>query len=109
MSDSARIQPMLSIVVPAYNEEATLSEVVAQLLAVSHAGEIVIVDDCSTDRTGAIADRLAAKVPRVKVAHHSVNRGNTEALKTGKRLALSRLRVLAWGLRYLGNRESTLR
>ena len=42
---------------PAYNEEATLSEIVVRLLAVPEAGEIVIVDDCSTDGTRAIADR----------------------------------------------------
>jgi glycosyltransferase involved in cell wall biosynthesis len=76
-------QPLLSIVVPAYNEEATLSEIMARLLAVSEADEIVIVDDCSTDGTGTIADRLAAEHPRIKVAHHPVNAGKTEALKTG--------------------------
>ena len=75
--------PLLSIVVPAFNEEATLSEIVARLLAVPQAAEIVIVDDCSTDGTLAIADRLAAENPRIKVAHHPVNRGKTEALKTG--------------------------
>ena len=75
--------PLLSIVVPAYNEEGTLSEIVARLLAVPQAGEIVLVDDCSTDGTHAIADRLAAENPRIKVAHHPVNRGKTEALKTG--------------------------
>jgi glycosyltransferase involved in cell wall biosynthesis len=76
-------QPLLSIVVPAYNEEATLAEIVARLLAVPEAGEIVIVDDCSTDGTRAITDRLASEYPKIKVAHHSVNAGKTEALKTG--------------------------
>jgi glycosyltransferase involved in cell wall biosynthesis len=77
------MQPLLSIVVPAYNEEATLSEIVTRLLAVPEASEIVLVDDCSSDATHAIADRLAAENPRVKVAHHAVNAGKTEALKTG--------------------------
>jgi glycosyltransferase involved in cell wall biosynthesis len=75
--------PLLSIVVPAYNEEETLSEIVARLLAVPEAEEIVIVDDCSTDGTAAIADRLAVENPRIKVAHHKANAGKTEALKTG--------------------------
>jgi len=83
MNISINNQPLLSIVVPAYNEEATLTEIVGRLLAVPEAGEIVIVDDCSTDGTGAIADRLAAENPRIKVAHHSVNAGKTKALKTG--------------------------
>jgi len=60
-----------------------LSEIAARLLAVPEAGEIVIVDDCSSDQTGTIADRLAAEQPRIKVAHHRVNAGKTEALKTG--------------------------
>jgi glycosyltransferase involved in cell wall biosynthesis len=76
-------QLLLSIVIPAYNEEATLSEITARLLAVPEVGEIIIVDDCSTDGTRAIADRLAAEHPRIKVAHHRVNAGKTEALKTG--------------------------
>jgi len=94
MSASAEIQPLLSIVVPAYNEEATLSEIVARLLAVSQADEIVIVDDCSVDRTGAIADRLAAENPRIKVAHHPVNGGKTEALKTGFALTTGQIVIV---------------
>jgi len=81
--DSSGQQVLLSIVVPAYNEEATLSEITARLLAVPEADEIVIVDDCSTDGTPAIADRLAAENPRIKVVHHKSNAGKTEALKTG--------------------------
>jgi len=73
----------LSVVVPAFNEEATLAEIVARLLALPAVCQIVIVNDCSTDRTGAISDRLAAENPRVTVVHHPKNRGKTEALKTG--------------------------
>lgn len=76
-------QPLLSIVVPAYDEEATLSKIVARLLAVPEVGEIIIVDDCSTDGTRAIADQLALEHPRIRVAHHSTNAGKTQALKTG--------------------------
>jgi glycosyltransferase involved in cell wall biosynthesis len=83
MNSPANERPLLSIVVPAYNEQATLSEIIARLLAVPEAGEIVIVDDCSSDRTRVIADGMAAENPRIKVAHHTVNAGKTEALKTG--------------------------
>jgi glycosyltransferase involved in cell wall biosynthesis len=83
MPTPTEIQPLLSIVVPAYNEETTLSQIVTRLLAVPEAGEIVLVDDCSTDGTHEIADRLAAENPRVRVAHHAVNAGKTAALKTG--------------------------
>jgi glycosyltransferase involved in cell wall biosynthesis len=87
-------EPMLSIVVPAYNEEATLSEIAMRLLAVPIAEEIVIVDDCSTDGTPAIADRLAAEHPRIRVTHHSVNRGKTEALKTGFALTTGQIVIV---------------
>jgi glycosyltransferase involved in cell wall biosynthesis len=75
--------PLLSVVIPAYNEEATLNEVVTHLLKVPEAGQIVIVNDCSTDETGAIADRLASTYDRIEVIHHPINRGKTEALKSG--------------------------
>lgn len=94
MNESAVGQPLLSIVVPAYNEEATLSEIVARLLAVPNAGEIVIVDDCSTDGTPVIADRLAAGHPAIKVAHHPRNRGKTEALKTGFSLTTGQIVIV---------------
>jgi glycosyltransferase involved in cell wall biosynthesis len=94
MNTPADCQPLLSIVVPAYNEEATLSEIVARLLAVPNADEIVIVDDCSTDGTPAIADQLAAEHPTIKVAHHPRNRGKTEALKTGFSLTTGQIVIV---------------
>jgi glycosyltransferase involved in cell wall biosynthesis len=76
-------QPQLSVVVPAYNEEATLSEIIARLLVLPEVCQIVIVNDCSKDRTGEIAEGLAKLHPQITVCHHPVNKGKTEALKTG--------------------------
>ena len=73
----------LSIVIPAYNEAATLLAVVQRVVALPHVLEVVLVDDCSTDGTGKIADEVARLYPKVQVTHHPVNRGKTEALKTG--------------------------
>ena len=73
----------LSIVVPAFNEEATLARVVEKLIRVPYLFEIVIVDDCSSDRTLEIARKLAAKYPQVRALTHPVNRGKTDALRTG--------------------------
>ena len=75
--------PFLSVVVPAYNEERTLDIVVRKLLQLPHLREVVIVDDCSKDRTPQIAAQLSSEHAEVKVVRHTVNSGKTEALKTG--------------------------
>ena len=75
--------PYLSVVVPAYNEEKTLGTVVRKLLQLPHLREVVIVDDCSKDRTPEITRQLSSEHPQVKVVRHTVNSGKTEALKTG--------------------------
>jgi glycosyltransferase involved in cell wall biosynthesis len=66
----------LSEVVPAYNEEATLAQVVGKLLGLSHLHEVIVVDDCSTDRTNEIARELAEKNPSlIQVIRHKKNAG----------------------------------
>jgi len=77
------MQDCLSVVIPAYNEQATLLSVARRVLKQPHVKEIIIVNDCSKDDTGKIADELARLEPRVRVAHHVTNRGKTEAVKTG--------------------------
>lgn len=74
----------LSVVMPAYNEEPTLRESVEAVLRKAPSlGELVLVNDGSSDRTGEIADRLARSDERVRVIHHARNQGKTAALKTG--------------------------
>jgi len=76
----------LSVVIPCYNEEQTLADVVARVGAADTAGldmEMVVVDDCSGDRSHAIAQDLAAADPRIRVFHHPVNQGKGAALRTG--------------------------
>jgi glycosyltransferase involved in cell wall biosynthesis len=86
--------PLLSVVVPAYNEEATIGAVVEKLLTVPRLLEVVVVDDCSTDRTHEIARTLAAAHPQVKLARHASNRGKTEALRTGFRLTRGEIVII---------------
>src|ERR1044071_6000086 len=73
----------LSVVVPAYNEAATIESVVERLLELPELLEIIIVDDCSTDKTAEIAQGLAKQHASIRVARHEKNSGKTEALKTG--------------------------
>ncbi len=76
----------LSIVIPCYNEEATLEAIVQRVLAADVSGmerELLIVDDGSRDRSVAIAKQLAAKHPEIRVLEHGANQGKGAALRTG--------------------------
>ncbi len=80
----------LSVVIPCYNEEQTLSQVVDRVAGADIAGlnlEIVIVDDCSADRSLEIAENLAQNNATVRVFHHRTNQGKGAALRTGFREA----------------------
>lgn len=82
--DNART---ISIVVPALNEEASIAAAVEQIVpAVENRfadWEIVLVDDGSTDATGAIMDKLAAGNPHLRVVHNEHNLGFGGAYKRG--------------------------
>ena len=77
----------LSLVLPAHNEEGNLDWVVREALAALPLTfvlcEIIIVDDGSADATPAIAARLSADDPRVRVIRHPQNRGYGAALRSG--------------------------
>ena len=73
---------LLSIVIPVYNEEATVARVVSRVAALPLNSELVIVDDCSTDGTKAILDRVA-DLPNVQVISKDKNAGKGAALRTG--------------------------
>jgi glycosyltransferase involved in cell wall biosynthesis len=83
--------PGLSVFLPAHNEQANIERVVfgfcKELPNSADAFEVIVVDDGSRDKTGEIADRLAATDPRVKVVHHPVNRGYGGAVISGIRAA----------------------
>ena len=75
----------LSILIPAYNEEATLNTCVAAVLAAplpaGVAREIIVVDDASKDATWLLAQQLAAKHPEVRVFHQEKNQGKGAAIR----------------------------
>lgn len=84
----------LSVVVPVYNERATLGEVVARLLKVPCLLEIIIVDDCSSDGSGEIAVKLGQLHPQVRVIRHEHNAGKTAAVKSGFALTAGRIVIV---------------
>ena len=76
----------LSVVIPVFNEEKTLSEVVKKVLSHEISNqtlEIIIVDDCSSDSTWEIAKDLKKNEPRIKIIRHEINLGKGASLRTG--------------------------
>jgi glycosyltransferase involved in cell wall biosynthesis len=93
--DQPRRKYALSVFYPCYNEQDNVRRVVGEAMAflptVSDDFEIILVDDGSRDRTGAIIDELAAGDTRIRGVHHPVNRGYGAALASGFRAATKEL------------------
>jgi glycosyltransferase involved in cell wall biosynthesis len=73
----------LSVVIPVYNEEQWLREIVRRVEAVPIPKEIILVDDCSKDGTRAILMKEIEGRAGVKVIYHEKNQGKGAALRTG--------------------------
>jgi glycosyltransferase involved in cell wall biosynthesis len=80
-SDPDRTPGRLSVVMPCYNEMATIAAIVERVLASPHTGELIIVDDGSTDGTREWLGKLDN--PRVMVFEQPVNQGKGAALRRG--------------------------
>lgn len=79
--------PGLSFFFPAYNDGGTIASLVIRTVQVASRltddFEVIVVNDGSGDDTAAILDELARTYPRLRVVHHSANRGYGAALRTG--------------------------
>ena len=77
----------LSVVIPVYNEEKTLSTLVNAVVRVPIRKQIILVDDCSKDNSRAVMQELEQTIPdkwnRVTLEYHDVNKGKGAALRTG--------------------------
>lgn len=80
------LSPLLSIIIPAYNEERRLSSTLPQVVAFAQAQEyqveVLVVDNASTDRTSAVVQAVAARHPFVSLLHQPV-RGKGAAVRKG--------------------------
>lgn len=76
----SKYRRLVSVIIPAYNEEKSISSVVSTAKDLS--AEAIVVNDCSTDQTGLLARKAGALVVR-----HKRNLGYLEALRTGFRIA----------------------
>jgi dolichol-phosphate hexosyltransferase len=76
------MQPVLGVIVPAYNEERSVAKVIRRVLREPSVQQVVVVDDCSSDGTLEAA-RRSTDDPRVVVKHHTSNQGKGAAIRTG--------------------------
>ena len=70
----------LGIIVPAYNEEKTISQVLDQILPLDFVGQVIIVDDASTDGTSDILNSY--EHPKIEIIKKRSNKGKTAAIKS---------------------------
>lgn len=71
----------LSVIIPAFNEEKTIGHVLKQLAKVKEVCEIVVVDDCSSDKTSEVVRKQQNKL--IKLVRHEKNAGKGKAIQTG--------------------------
>lgn len=80
----------VSIVIPCFNEGATVEEIISRVLQADTLGlekELIAVDDCSADDTFAKLEAIAERETRVQLHRHSVNQGKGAALRSGFAIA----------------------
>src|SRR3974390_3476370 len=91
---NADVAPCLSVVMPVYNEAASVAEVIRMVLEQHPVQELIVVDDCSTDRTWEILQGLGSKEDRLKLLRHEQNQGKGAALRTGVRQAAAPIVII---------------
>ena len=80
--------PLVSVLVPCFNEGENVAETIAGVAAQRYPNlEIIAIDDGSSDGTGAALDRLTARYPQLRVVHHATNQGKAMGLRMGALVA----------------------
>ena len=78
----------ISVVIPVYNEVATIGEVIKRVMECGYENEVIVVDDASTDGTREYLQKM--ENPKVHCFYHAVNRGKGAALRMGFAAAKNR-------------------
>jgi glycosyltransferase involved in cell wall biosynthesis len=86
--------PLLSVIIPVYNEVGTIDQILVAIRAVEIDLEIIVVDDLSTDGTRERLRELEAADDRLRVLYHDRNQGKGAALRTGFAAAVGRYVVV---------------
>jgi glycosyltransferase involved in cell wall biosynthesis len=84
----------LAVVMPVYNEAATVAEIIQRVLEQPSVQELIIVDDCSSDATLQVLRKIAEREDRIRLFNHSVNQGKGAALRTGFKEAKAEIVII---------------
>ncbi len=84
--------PLLTVIVPAFNEEKTIKDIVEKINAVDIDKEIIVIDNGSQDETGRILRSI--QLPNLTIIHHVTNRGKGGAVLTGLSKATGRYAII---------------
>ena len=80
---------LITVIIPCFNEDKTIEIIVEKVQKYkNHPLEIIIVDDCSTDNTALIIQKIVNIYPNIKTFRHSINQGKGAAVCTGIKQAI---------------------
>lgn len=83
-NDMAQIQPLVSVIMPAYNAEKYIENSIRSVISQTYTNwELLVLDDCSTDQTAEIAEHFASVDSRIRVLHNSRNMGVARTRNNG--------------------------
>ena len=85
--------PKLSVIIPTYNEAATLGQLIEKVQKVPVNKELIIVDDGSTDNTNEILQQYTS-TKNIRVIYHSKNMGKGSAIRTGREFATGDITII---------------
>ena len=94
IKSNADIEPCLSVVMPVFNEAATVADVIKTVLAQRPVQQLVVVDDASSDGTWDKLQPLVQIEPRIRLVRHEANQGKGAALRTGFAHATSSIVII---------------
>ena len=86
--------PCLSVIMPVYNEQATVVDMIETVLRQPQVSELIVVNDASSDGTRDELERIRAYDSRICLIHHDVNQGKGAAIRTGISYATAEIIII---------------
>ena len=86
---------LITVIIPCFNEEKTIVEIFEKVQKYKdYPLDIIIVDDCSTDKTHSLIDKIIANYPNVRTFRHENNQGKGSAVCTGIKHAIGDIIII---------------